>query len=75
MMEMPKARDICCAIRGHPQVGFRCFMLTTAAMTSWLGPLEPGFLPRSASVSDLAAARPSEDETVASIPEAAWSRR
>src|SRR4030095_5249952 len=35
---------ICCAIRGDPQLGFRCFMSTTAAMTSWLGPFGPGFL-------------------------------
>jgi hypothetical protein len=25
---------ICCAIRGQPQLGFRCFMSTTAAMIS-----------------------------------------
>src|SRR6266850_1366388 len=43
-MGIPKARVICCAIRGHPQLGFRCFMPTTAAMTSWLGPLGPGFI-------------------------------
>src|SRR3989442_7142134 len=43
-MGIPKARVICCAIRGHPQVGFRCFMSTTAAMTSWLGPLGPGLV-------------------------------
>src|SRR2546425_12989813 len=43
-MDMPKARDICCTIRGHPQLGFRCFMSTTAAMTSWLGPFGPGFI-------------------------------
>src|SRR5882672_617064 len=43
-MGIPKARVICCAIRGHPQLGFRCFMSTTAAMTSWLGPLGPGFI-------------------------------
>jgi hypothetical protein len=43
-MGMPKARVICCAIRGHPQVGFRCFMSTTAAMTSGLGPFGPGLL-------------------------------
>jgi hypothetical protein len=42
-MGIPKARVICCAIRGHPQVGFHCFMSTTAAMTSGLGPLGPGF--------------------------------
>ena len=41
---MPKAKVICCAIRGDPQCGFRCFMSTTAAMTSWLGPLGPGFI-------------------------------
>jgi hypothetical protein len=40
-MEIPKANAICCAIRGHPQLGFRCFMSTTAAITSWLGPLGP----------------------------------
>ena len=39
LMGMPKARVICCAIRGHPQIGFHCFMSTTAAMMSWLGPL------------------------------------
>ena len=44
LMEIPKARVICCAIRGHPQIGFRCFMSTTAAMTSWLGPLGPGLV-------------------------------
>jgi hypothetical protein len=43
-MGMPTAKAICCAIRGHPQVGFRCFMSTTAAMTSRLGPIGPGFL-------------------------------
>src|SRR5712692_9172883 len=43
-MGIPKARVICCAIRGHPQIGFRCFMSATAAMTSWLGPLGPGFV-------------------------------
>jgi hypothetical protein len=43
-MRIPKANVICCAIRGHPQLGFRCFMSTTAAVTSWLGPLGPGFL-------------------------------
>ena len=41
---IPKASPICCAIRGHSQLGFRCFMSTTAAMTSWLGPLGPGFI-------------------------------
>ena len=40
---MPKARAICCAIRGQPQVGFRCFMSTTAAITSWVGLFGPGF--------------------------------
>ena len=43
-MGIPKARVICCAIRGHPQIGFRCFMSTTAETTSWLGPLGPGFV-------------------------------
>jgi hypothetical protein len=41
-MGMPKASVICCAIRGHPQLGFRCFMSTMAATTSWLGPLGAG---------------------------------
>jgi len=27
----------CCAIRGHPQLGFGCFLSTTAASTAWLG--------------------------------------
>src|SRR5216684_6685214 len=35
---------ICCAIRGHPQVGLRRFMSTTAARTSRPGPLGPGFV-------------------------------
>jgi hypothetical protein len=39
-----QANVICCAMRGHPQVGFRCFMSTTAAMTCRLGPFGPGFL-------------------------------
>ena len=30
-------------VRGQPHVGFRCFIWTTAAMTSGLGPLGPGF--------------------------------
>src|SRR5882762_3747288 len=44
VMGRPKAKVICCAIRGHPQLGFRCFMSTTAAMTSRLGPFGPGFI-------------------------------
>ena len=44
-MGMSKAKVICCAIRGQPQVGFRCFMSTTAAMTSRLGPFGPRLLP------------------------------
>src|SRR3984893_18049661 len=44
LMGIPKASVICRAIRGHPQIGFRCFMSMTAAMTSWLGPLGPGFV-------------------------------
>ena len=43
LMGIPKAKAICCAIRGHPHVGFRCLMSRTAAMTSWLGPFGPGF--------------------------------
>jgi hypothetical protein len=34
---------ICCAMRGHPQVGFRRFMSTMAAVASALGPFGPGF--------------------------------
>jgi hypothetical protein len=41
-MGMPKAKALCRAIRGQPQVGFRCFMSTTAAMSSRLGPFGPG---------------------------------
>ncbi len=37
---------ICCAIRGQPQLRFRRFISTTAAMTSWLGPFGPGFRSR-----------------------------
>ena len=44
LMGMPKAKTICCAIRGQPQVGFRRFMSTTAATISWLGPFGPGFV-------------------------------
>ena len=43
-MGISKAKAICCAIRGQPHVGFRRFMSTTAATTSWLGPRGPGFL-------------------------------
>jgi hypothetical protein len=43
-MGIPKARVTCCAIRRHPQIGFRCFMSTTAAKTSSLGPLGPRFI-------------------------------
>jgi hypothetical protein len=42
LIGIPKARAIC-SIRGQPQVGFRCFMSTTAAIASWLGPFGPGF--------------------------------
>ena len=28
-MGIPKAKVICCAIRGYPQLGFRCFMSTS----------------------------------------------
>src|SRR6516162_3061903 len=44
LMGIPKAKAICCAIRGQPHVGFRRFICTTATMTSWLGPFGPGFL-------------------------------
>src|SRR5262245_51624216 len=37
------ANAICCAMRGQPHVGLRCFMSTTAATTSRLGPRGPGF--------------------------------
>ena len=33
------------AIRGQPQVGFRCFISTTASMSSSFGPGGPGRLP------------------------------
>ncbi|MSO23845.1 MAG: hypothetical protein EXQ58_11500 [Acidobacteria bacterium] len=36
-------KPICCAIRGQPQVGLRCFIWKTAAMISCLGPFGPGF--------------------------------
>src|SRR5208283_2622656 len=32
-----------CAIRGEPQLGLRCFISTTARMSSALGPFGPGF--------------------------------
>src|SRR5713101_6731080 len=44
VMGIAKANVIWCAIRGHPQVGFRRFMSTTAARTSGPGPLGPGFV-------------------------------
>ena len=37
------AKAICWAIRGQPQRGLRCFMSTTAWMSSALGPFGPGF--------------------------------
>jgi hypothetical protein len=43
-MGIPNASVNWCAIRGHPQLGFRCFMSTTGAMTSRLGPLGPGLV-------------------------------
>jgi hypothetical protein len=43
-MGIPKAKVICCAIRGQPHVGFRRLMSTTTAMTSRLGPCGPGFI-------------------------------
>jgi hypothetical protein len=41
-IEVPKARLICSAIRGHPQVGLRCFIATTARIKSAVGPFGPG---------------------------------
>src|SRR6266513_4785070 len=32
-------------MRGQPQVGLRCFIWTTASMSSLRGPLGPGLLP------------------------------
>ena len=40
---MWKAKAICWAIRGQPQLGLRCFISTTARMSSALGPFGPGF--------------------------------
>jgi hypothetical protein len=42
-MRIEGQRDLLCD-PWTPQVGFRCFMSTTAAMTSWLGPLGPSFI-------------------------------
>jgi hypothetical protein len=42
--EHPGRLEDGCAIRGHPQIGFRCFMSMTVAMTSRLGPFGPGFV-------------------------------
>src|SRR5208283_870552 len=42
-MGMWNATAICCAIRGQPQLGLRCFISTTARMSSALGPFGPGF--------------------------------
>src|SRR6266702_5002939 len=39
---MLNAKAICWAIRGQPQLGFRCFISTTARMSSALGPFGPG---------------------------------
>src|ERR1051326_8824990 len=40
----PKAKWICSAIRGQPQLGLRCFISTTALISSRLGPFGPGAL-------------------------------
>jgi hypothetical protein len=40
---MLNAKAICWAIRGQPQLGLRCFISTTAWMSSALGPFGPGF--------------------------------
>src|SRR6516225_12424419 len=42
----PKARAICCAILGHPQLGFRRFISSSASMSSLVGPFGPGRRPR-----------------------------
>jgi hypothetical protein len=41
---MSKAKLIWLAIRGHPHVGFRCFISTTARISSGFGPLGPGLV-------------------------------
>jgi hypothetical protein len=33
-ISIPKAKVTCCAILGHPQVGLRCFIWTTASISS-----------------------------------------
>ena len=43
---MPKAKEICWAIRGQPHVGFCRLASTIALMSSLDGPLGPGFRPR-----------------------------
>jgi hypothetical protein len=42
LIQVPKARLICAAIRGQPQVGLRSFISTTARMMSMSGPFGPG---------------------------------
>src|SRR5215831_14292722 len=42
----PKARAICWAMWGKPQLGFRRFISTTAPMSSFSGPFGPGRRPR-----------------------------
>ena len=39
---IPKAKAICWAIRGQPQVGLRCFIWTTASTRSLPSPFGPG---------------------------------
>ena len=36
-------QGVCCAIRGEPQLGLRCFISTAKWMSSVLGPFGPGF--------------------------------
>ena len=43
LMGRPKARVICCAIRGHPQLGFRCFMSDDGSDDVVAGPLRARF--------------------------------
>src|SRR5215813_7983118 len=45
LMDVPKAKLICSAICGHPQVGLRRFISTMAWIKSAVGPFGPGFVP------------------------------
>jgi hypothetical protein len=39
----PKVSATCCAMRGHPQLGLRRFISTTASMSALSGPFGPGW--------------------------------